>query len=473
MPPIADPYVRTEDAAREPPTRVRGILRHLGPGLIVTGSIVGSGELIMTTHLGAKIGFAFLWFVIVACVIKVVVQIEIGRYCISSGKGAMEAFNEVPGPRLGGTSWLVWWWFLMFVGTIVQSAGIVSGVGQTLHLSFPDFWTRLGLFETAPDHGSVATWTVLTAASGIALLLRGRYGLVQSVTTLLVFLFTMTTIANVALVQTTEFAITAANVSDGLRFQLPAAGALVAFSVFGVTGVGASELVYYPYWCLEKGYARFAGPRSDNPAWTRRATGWLRVLQTDAWLAMVVYTAATVAFYLLGAATLHGRGDPPQGFDLVANLSRMYSSTLAGAGYVIFLIGAFVVLYSTFFVATASLSRVLTDFTHVVGRFSFRDGRHRANWNSFYVVLLPVLYCTIAILVQEKPVLLVMIGAVGQALTLPPIAAAALYLRYKRTDRRIRPNVATDIALWTATGGMWIVGIYKLIDSVWSAATGS
>jgi hypothetical protein len=32
-----------------PPTSLLGTLRHLGPGLIIAGSIVGSGELIATT----------------------------------------------------------------------------------------------------------------------------------------------------------------------------------------------------------------------------------------------------------------------------------------------------------------------------------------------------------------------------------------------------------------------------------------
>ncbi len=31
--------------------------------------------------------------------------------------------------------------------------------------------------------------------------------------------------------------------------------------------VGASELVAYPYWCLEKGYARAAGKRDNSIAW--------------------------------------------------------------------------------------------------------------------------------------------------------------------------------------------------------------
>ena len=43
--------------------------------------------------------------------------------------------------------------------------------------------------------------------------------------------------------------------------------------------------------------------------WANRAKGWFRVMYWDALLSMVVYTLATAAFYILGAAILHGRGD--------------------------------------------------------------------------------------------------------------------------------------------------------------------
>ena len=42
---------------RAAPKSVLGILKELGPGLIVAGSIVGSGELIATTLTGAEAGF--------------------------------------------------------------------------------------------------------------------------------------------------------------------------------------------------------------------------------------------------------------------------------------------------------------------------------------------------------------------------------------------------------------------------------
>ena len=70
---------------KRPPSRSWGILRSLGPGLIIAGSIVGSGELVATTKTGAEAGFWLLWLILIGCVIKVFAQIEFGRDAITHG----------------------------------------------------------------------------------------------------------------------------------------------------------------------------------------------------------------------------------------------------------------------------------------------------------------------------------------------------------------------------------------------------
>ena len=73
------------EGTRVPPQGWLGSLRYMGPGLILSAAIVGSGELIATTTLGAKAGFALLWVVLLGCVVKVAVQVEYGRQCILRG----------------------------------------------------------------------------------------------------------------------------------------------------------------------------------------------------------------------------------------------------------------------------------------------------------------------------------------------------------------------------------------------------
>ena len=45
-----DPYTLTADGIKEPPVGWKNSFRYLGPGLILSASIVGSGELIATAN---------------------------------------------------------------------------------------------------------------------------------------------------------------------------------------------------------------------------------------------------------------------------------------------------------------------------------------------------------------------------------------------------------------------------------------
>src|SRR5215213_10432028 len=103
----AQPAGESVQTFENPPSSILGILSRLGPGLIIAGSIVGSGELIATTKTGAEAGFWLLWLIMIGCVIKVFVQVELGRDAIVRGKTTMDALGEVPGPRIAGRgNWL-------------------------------------------------------------------------------------------------------------------------------------------------------------------------------------------------------------------------------------------------------------------------------------------------------------------------------------------------------------------------------
>ncbi|MHC4594265.1 MAG: hypothetical protein ACYS19_04895 [Planctomycetota bacterium] len=104
---------------REPPRTLGATLLRLGPGMIVAGSIVGSGELIATTKAGAEARFSLLWLIIIGCVIKVSTQIEFGRYTITWSQTPLDALDSVPGPRLK-VNWLLWYWAIMIVLVLSQ-----------------------------------------------------------------------------------------------------------------------------------------------------------------------------------------------------------------------------------------------------------------------------------------------------------------------------------------------------------------
>lgn len=438
------------------PTTFGGRLRQLGPGLIISAAIVGSGELIVVPKLGAAAGFTLLWFLVIGCVLKVFVQVELARHAIAHQETTLVALNSLPGPRLR-VSWVVWAWALMYVGTVLQVGGIIGGITtivRTLGTTWPE-----------------PVWLAIVTSSGAVLLLSGRYGAVERLSTVMVAIFTLCTIVAVVALQWTPYRVSGAQLMEGF-FPLAPASFTVAFAAFGVTGVGASELIYYPYWCLEKGYGRNVGPAPLSAAtpgadaamvrWLSRARGWMDVMRLDALVSLAIYTAATLAFYVLGAAVLHTQALDVGNDDLIPVLAGMYEQSLGPWSTGMFLVGAFVVLYSTFFVATASNARLLVDASGLFGVLRVEDAAVRRRAIQGACVLLPFA-SGLVYLLWPQPVTLVLVGAVGQAMMLPLLAGAAVYFRHRRLPAGLRPSTAWTIALWTSALLITAVGAYQLI----------
>ena len=74
-------------------------LKFIGPSAIVTGSVVGSGSIVMTPLLGAAAGFTLLWWLLLSIWTKPIIQAEISRYIVVTKKTFLEAFAEIPGPK--------------------------------------------------------------------------------------------------------------------------------------------------------------------------------------------------------------------------------------------------------------------------------------------------------------------------------------------------------------------------------------
>ncbi|WP_166830752.1 Nramp family divalent metal transporter [Thalassoroseus pseudoceratinae] len=557
LPPSQDPAVAGD--VQEPPRGFVGILKQLGPGLIIAGSIVGSGELIATTKTGAQAGITLLWLILIGCVIKVFVQVELGRYAITHGETTLSALDRVPGPRLKA-NWIVWCWLAMMVCGVGQLGGIVGGVGQAMAIAVPlsgdyakaiqmpsekelrnylkwqpdtkafqelspeqqarlqngqriqeaqfeqlrakdrpidealELTTKLVKNEAAlktdpsleevihnqkkklsallnPSTNDDKYWAAFAALLTVALLYRGRYGLLQNVSLVLVVTFTFITIGNVLALQSTEeFHISADQFWKGLSFRLPESVGginplMTALATFGIIGVGATELITYPYWCLEKGYAKFTGQRTDEESWANRARGWMRVMHYDALLSMVVYTVATLAFFVMGAAVLYSEGRDPDNMRMVSTLATAYVPVFGEYAKWLFLGGAVAVLYSTFLVANAGHSRMLTDGLKVYGLIDkHSESTHQKSIRNFGIAL--PLTCLAIYWAGVNPVSAVILSGVAQSLLLPMIGFGALYFRKTATDPRLKPSRAWDVALVVSFLGLLIVGVWGLYGQI-------
>ena len=101
------------------PTTLLQRIQFIGPSIIVTGSVVGTGAIVLAPLLGAATGFTLLWWLLLSLWSKPLIQAEISRYVIATNQTFLEAFSDMPGPKtyIRGkqASWLVWF---MFIGVI-------------------------------------------------------------------------------------------------------------------------------------------------------------------------------------------------------------------------------------------------------------------------------------------------------------------------------------------------------------------
>ena len=223
-----DLYALSPEAIKDPPQSLLLAVRQIGPGLILAASIVGTGELINTTSLGAKAGFSLLWLILLSCVIKVFVQVELGRYAITHGKTTLAAFDSLPGPR-AGVSWLCWLWLIMTVTTQAQIAAMEGTVGQAAHMAFPGAsraiagiaGTIVASWEPYLSGHQEYFWAALTTVAAVLLLLSGGYRRLERITTLLVVAVTLFTVASVLVLQWTTFRITLPDLKHGFELAVP------------------------------------------------------------------------------------------------------------------------------------------------------------------------------------------------------------------------------------------------------------
>jgi manganese transport protein len=434
MPTHHDPYSLSPADVQPPPRSLSQALRFVGPGMVLAASIVGSGELIATTTLGAEVGYRALWIVLFSCLIKPIIQAEMGRYTIVSGQTGLAGFNTVPGPKWR-INWVVAGWVVMTLITQLQIGAMFAGVAQVMHLLLPAV--------------SVRAWVLVFLVLTLALLLGGGYARIERLAMFKVGFFTLITLmAALVLLRMPEY-FSWPQLAEGFRLQLPQQGLSTGVAVFGIVGVGAAELFMYPYWCVEKGYARSTGPADALAAWVERAKGWIKVMHTDILVSMLVYTLATVAFYLLGAGILHGMGLVPASKDMIVTLSNIYTQTLGPWSLGLFYAGAVATLYGTIFASTAANSRVFADLMHLLGFFEGHHYPTRLRFQRAFTVLLTVLPVLLYFWI-EAPVQMVLAGGIAQSLMLPVIGVGTLYLHHRHIPQALRPSWLVTVALWAA-----------------------
>jgi Mn2+/Fe2+ NRAMP family transporter len=429
--------------AERPPRRfsgLAGLLTLIGPGIVVAGSVIGSGEVINTPLQAATFGFTLLWAVILSCFIKVFLQLEIGRYCLVYRRPTIEALSDCPGPRVRGVSWLPLAYMAAYTISLLPAVGIVGGLAGLVQAVAP-------IGSEAPAGARI--WAVLIILATALLLRTGIYGQLERLVALLVGGFCVSVFIALALIQGTDYQITTSDLVSGLTGSLganPRAGAYAVISLMGALGTTANELFMYPYWVLEKGYGSDV-PAERNEVWLARIKPWIRGLHLDVAFATVVAAAVTVAFYLLGAAILYRQNVHPHGLAVVEQISAVFTSSYGRWSYAVYIAGAFCALYSTLIVVTAATARMWADLLGAMRLIDRRDGHvvNKTHRILQWICLAGMLAAFLAI--NEAPARLVIFGQFFSAVINMPLMMFGICWLAFHTDPRVRMSRWAAVAL--------------------------
>jgi hypothetical protein len=157
---------------------------------------------------------------------------------------------------------------------------------------------------------------------------------------------------------------------------------------------------------------------------------------------------------------------------MIETLSQMYVPAFGDWTKIVFLVGVWAVLFKTLYVSSASNSRLTADFCGLVGVVRYDEKSSRTAWIRRCSALFPTLALVLYLWVGD-PKGMVIFGGFFQAATLPVLSAAAIYLRYRRTDRRLAPSRWSDACLWFALLTISAVALYAVpmwvMNDAWPA----
>ena len=419
------------------PTTFLERLKFIGPSVIVTGSVVGSGSIVMTPLLGAAAGFILLWWLLLSIWSKPIIQAEISRYIVVTKKTFLEAFADMPGFKttIQGktTSWLVWCMFIGVVPSIAGMGGLAGAVAEAGNTMFPLITTEL--------------WVVLSCLFTWMLLYFGSYRSLEKTLLVMVLLFSFITMIIAIAMQFTDYQVSASQISQGLSFTFPTEYLPLALAVFGFTGISYGEIMAYTYWCLEKGYADSAGGDIEE------TKHWIKTMQTDVWVTVFFITLGTLPFFFLGAGVLNNVTELQESLatssfwdiDVISSLQNMFSLVLGGWAKWLFIIMAFFVLFSTLLSGTAAFTRTISDYLISMGLVREKEDT-RKNLIQLVAFVIPFL-SGLFYFVLPNPFTLLLIAGIWAAMGLPIVNIGALYL-VNKLEPELQPKLITKLILW-------------------------
>jgi hypothetical protein len=458
-----DPWVLAELPAAPHPQGF-GWLRAVGPGVIVLGVSIGSGEFLLGPAAFVRHGLSLLWVVSLAILFQTIFNLEVMRYTLATGEPVFTGFMRT---RPSSTAW-----GCFYAGLFFLQVGWPAWAGTAAAAIFFLFAQRLA------EPGDAWTMYLIGVAAFlacVALLSVGRR--VERTLELLNWVLVVTILGGfliLALVFVplqTWLALVAGIGGFDLtlrRFDfLPAGtdffllGALVAYS-----GAGGVINVTLSNWARDKGYGMgeragyipaAIGGKKVNLAQTGFVfrpnaremgywRGWWRLVRVDQWGVFFVGAMLGMVLPAVLYVTFLPRGSDIQGFGISAALASAVASTAGPlVGGTIAFLGAWL-LFKTQLDNLEGMVRAMTDILWTGSRRvrSWRGGDVRA---VYYSVLAVVVLWGIVALRLAQPIVLLKLGANVAGAVLIVASLHLLYINTRLLPEHVRPPMWRRVAL--------------------------
>ncbi|MBV1911786.1 MAG: hypothetical protein KUG78_21010 [Kangiellaceae bacterium] len=302
------------------------LLAALGPGIIWASTSIGVSHVVQSTRAGAEFGFTLIGLIIMANIIKYPF-FQIGpRYAAATGESLLDGYKRLGNVAFG--SFLIMTVATMF---IIQAAVTIVAAGLAGNL--------------IPNLLSVSGWAAVVLFSIIAILVIGRYALLDKVLKGMMVVFALVTVLALIMTLTTD---TASFTQDTSQLSFTSA-ASIAFMValIGWMPTSIEVSVWHSLWTLSR------MKQTDQKLTVKDAL-------FDFNLGFVFCLVLALIFLTLGATLVYGTGEVLSGgaIGFTGQLIDIFVKSLGDWTWPIIALITFIAMYSTCLAVSAGFSDV-------------------------------------------------------------------------------------------------------------------
>lgn len=295
-------------------SKYSGVLKTLGPGILLAGAAIGGSHLVQSTRAGAMYGFALIWVIILVNLFKYPFFEFVYRYSSATGESMMEGYKRA------GSGMLLSVVIIVFISGILNITALVV---VTAGLAGKLFTSRFTMFQ----------WACVVSAICMGLLLLGKYRILDLAMKIIVGVLAITTVI--------AFCIALAHGSTAKpEFLAPSvwtvSGIAFLLALMGWMPTPVDVAIWPSLWAQEK----------------QRLTGYTPTFKEsliDFHLGYIGTAILALAFLGLGALVMFGTGEKfsPSGIAFAGQFIQLYTCTLGNWTFYLVATAALTCIFSS------------------------------------------------------------------------------------------------------------------------------